>query len=401
MDFDVIVIGAGPAGAAAAQKIAQDGWHVALLEQGAKPGERAACGGGIEGTDLAVLKLPDSLIQRRITRREHYFPWGSTTLTDLHVITLRRELDRWLAEQAVAAGAELFTRVRVRGVRQVSAGQIVATADDRAARQSVTYTAHLAIFADGPHTLAPRSGQLGFVCTPRTAALGLFYELAWPGTPMEHHEIHFDPHITPWGYLWVFPAQDSLNVGLTVLPSKDAKRTRTIEARLRTFIESRADLRDLPILRRSGGHIPVVPAARLYDDSLLAVGDAAGMVDALTEAGIANGVYGGRLAGQTACEALAAGDYSATFLSRYQTRWQTSPRGRMVRFQSRLTRALLPASRLDPYLYAKLMQILFLGRDLTRLQKLRLLAYPLIRSPHVKPSRDPGTHYDESIHTSL
>jgi flavin-dependent dehydrogenase len=218
---------------------------------------------------------------------------------------------------------------------------------------------------------------------------------------MEHHEIHLDPAISPWGYLWIFPARDSLNVGLTVFPSKGTTPAQTIEARLRTFIESRSDLRDLPILRRAGGHIPVVPASRLYDDGLLAVGDAAGMVDALTDAGIANGVYGGRLAGQTACEALAAGDYSAAFLSRYQTRWQASPRGRMVRFQSRLTRALLPASRLDPYLYAKLMQILFLGRDLTRFQKLRLLAYPLIRAPHAKPSRDLSTHRDESIHTSL
>ena len=74
MDFDVVIIGAGPAGAAAAQEIAQGGWRVALLEQHARPGERAACGGGIEGADLEVLGLPDALIQRRITRREHYFP---------------------------------------------------------------------------------------------------------------------------------------------------------------------------------------------------------------------------------------------------------------------------------------------------------------------------------------
>lgn len=379
MDFDVIVIGAGPAGSAAAQEIARGGGRVALLEQHACPGLRAACGGGIEGADVELLGLPDALIQRRITRREHYFPWGKTVFTDLHVITLRRELDGWLAEQAVAAGATLFAHMRVRVVNRVSAGQVAVMADDRTARQATTYTAPLVIFADGPHTLAPRFGRLGFTCASRTAALGLFYELAWPDTPMAHHEIHFDPTITPWGYLWIFPARDSLNVGLTVFPSKGAKRTQTMEARLRAFIESRPDLRALPLLRRSGGHIPVVPASRLYDDGLLAVGDAAGMVDALTESGIANGVYGGRLAGQTACEALAAGDYSAAFLSRYQTRWQASPRAQMSRLQSRLTRALLPASRLDPYLFAKVMQILFLGKDLNRWQKLRLLAYPILR----------------------
>jgi digeranylgeranylglycerophospholipid reductase len=380
VDFDVVVIGAGPAGSSAAQEIAQGGWCVGLLERGAYPGQRAACGGGIEGADLELLGLPDSLIQRRITRREHYFPWGNTVIADPHVITLRQELDRWLAEQAVVAGATLFIRTRVRAVKRLAAGLVEVTADDHAAQQAVTYTARLAIFADGPHTLASHAGKLGFTCAPATAALGLFYELAWPDTPMAHHEIHFDPAISPWGYLWIFPARDLLNVGLTALPSKDAHRTQTIEARLQAFIDSRPDLRGRPILRRAGGHIPVVPAARFYDNNLLVVGDAAGMVDALTDAGIANGVCGGRLAGQTACEALAAGDYSAAFLARYQTRWQASPRGKMVRFQSRLTRALLPVNRLDPYLYAKVMQILFLGRDLRRWQKLRLLVYPLIRS---------------------
>jgi len=379
MDFDVVVIGAGPSGAAAAREIAQGGGRVALLERDAYPGQRAACGGGIEGADLELLGLPDSLIQRRITRREHHFPWGHTVIADPHVITLRQELDRWLAEESVAAGAELFTHTRVRVVKRLAAKRVEVTADDRATQQAVTYTARLAIFADGPHTLAPRAGKLGFTCTPATAALGLFYELAWPNTPMAHHEIHFAPAISPWGYLWIFPARDLLNVGLTVLPSS-VNRTQTLEARLRAFIDSRFDLRDRPILRRAGGHIPVVPAARFYDDNMLVVGDAAGMVDALTDAGIANGVCGGRLAGQTACEALASGDYSAAFLARYQARWQASPRGQMTRFQSRLTRALLPVNRLDPYLYAKVMQILFLGRDLRRWQKLRLLAYPLIRS---------------------
>ena len=112
---------------------------------------------------------------------------------------------------------------------------------------------------------------------------------------------------------------------------------------------------------------------------MLAVGDAAGMVEALTEAGIANGVVGGRLAGHVACEALAAGDFSAGFLSRFQSRWQVTSRYRIIRFQSRITRALLPLGRLDANCYAKLIQVLFLGSQLTRWQKLRLLAFPLLR----------------------
>ncbi len=375
--FDVIVIGAGPAGSSVAREIARGGWRVALLERGEYPGQRNVCGGGIEGVDVEEIGLPDDLVHKRITRREHHFPWGVTTVTMPHVTTLRRELDRCLAGQAVAAGAELFVRTRAKAVARKITGKVEVTVVERATRREITHYARLLVFADGPNTLAPRSGNLGFVRSPNSAAVGLVYELDWPDTPVDHYQVHFGAHISPWGYAWVFPKRDLLNVGITILPSRGSSRR--LEARLRAFVEARPELRERPIVRRAGAHVPVVPAARIYDDSMLAVGDAAGMVEALTEAGIANGIVGGRLAGRVACEALAAGDFSASFLARYQERWQATLRCRMIRFQSRLTRALLPFGRLDGNFYAKLMQVLFLGERLSRWQKLRLLAYPVLK----------------------
>lgn len=375
--FDVIVIGAGPAGSSAAREIARDGWRVVLLERGEYPGQRNVCGGGIESADIEVMGLPDDLICKRIVRREHYFPWGVTMVTIPHATTLRRELDRWLAEQAVTAGAELLTRIQARAVVREATGRVVVTVTDLATHREITHCTRLVVFADGPNTLAPRSGNLGFVRAPTTAAVGLIYELVWQNTPLNHYEVHFGARVSPWGYVWVFPKRDLLNVGISILSSRGASRH--LEARLRAFIESRSDLREWRVIRRAGGYIPVVPAARVYDDSMLVAGDAAGMVEALTEAGIANSVVSGRLAGQVACEALAASDPSAAFLSRYQSRWQATSRYRMIRFQSHLTRALVPFSRFDGNLYAKVMQVLFLGGQLSRRQKLRLLVYPLLK----------------------
>lgn len=372
--FDVIVIGAGPAGTSAAHTIAQAGWRVLLLERDTYPGERNVCGGGIEETDLGEIGVPDHLIHKRITRREHHFPWGVTTVATPHVTVLRREFDRWLAEQAVAAGAELVNRTTARAITRESA-EVMITAD-QADGSEVRYRSRLVIFADGSNTLASRSGNLGFVRTSTTAALGLVHELSCPKAPWNHYEIHFGAHLSSWGYVWIFPKRDCLNVGMMTLSSQGAGRH--LASSLRAFIESRPDLRDLHLIRRAGAHIPISPAGRLYDDSMLAVGDAAGLVDALTGAGIANGVASGRLAGQVACEALQAANFSAEFLSRYQRRWQSTPRCQMIEFQSRLARVLLSFSRLDGDLYAKAMQVLFLGDELTRWQKLRLLAYPLL-----------------------
>jgi digeranylgeranylglycerophospholipid reductase len=195
---------------------------------------------------------------------------------------------------------------------------------------------------------------------------------------MDRYEVHFGSHLSPWGYVWIFPKRDLLNVGITVLPSRGASRD--LEARLRAFIRGRPDLQGREIIRRVGAHLPAAPAKRVYDDSMLAVGDAAGMVDPLTGAGIAHAVVGGRLAGQVACEALEEGDLSAESLARYQSRWQATSRYRMIQFQSRLTRVLLPPSRFDGNLYAKLMQVLFFGGQLSRWRKLRVLAYPMLRA---------------------
>lgn len=289
--------------------------------------------------------------------------------------------------------AELLSRTRARAIIREAAGQVAVTVTDLATHREITHRAHLVVFADGPNTLAPRSGNLGFVYAPAAAAVGLIYELAWPNTPLDHYEVHFDARVSPWGYIWVFPKRDLLNVGITILPSRGGSRH--LEARLRAFIESRPDLRERPVVRRAGAHIPVVPAARIYDDSMLVVGDAAGMVDALTEAGITNAVVGGRLTGQVACEALAASGLSAAFLSRYQSRWQDTSRYRMIRFQSSLTRALLPFSRLDGNFYARVMQVLFLGDQLSRLQKLCVLAYPVLKAniiPNAQREPDGRVH---------
>ncbi len=188
--FAAIVIGAGPAGSSAACEIARDGWRVALLDRAKYAGERTVCGGGIEGADVGEVGLPDDLIHKRMVRREHRFPWGVTTTTIPHVTTLRRELDRWLADEAVSTGAELFTQTRAGQVTRRATGQVKVVTTNLITRHQVTRRAQLVIFADGPNTLASRSGTLGFHFTPTTASVGLIYELAWPNTPMDYYQVH-------------------------------------------------------------------------------------------------------------------------------------------------------------------------------------------------------------------
>jgi flavin-dependent dehydrogenase len=112
---------------------------------------------------------------------------------------------------------------------------------------------------------------------------------------------------------------------------------------------------------------------------MLAVGDAAGMVDSITGAGITNGVIAGGVAAEVIHQALTQENYSAEFIRRYQQRWEATDHYKSLLIQHRFTRFFMPLSRFDRNIFAKLMQVLFMGDDLNRFQKLRLLAYPILK----------------------
>ncbi|HIP97419.1 MAG TPA: NAD(P)/FAD-dependent oxidoreductase, partial [Anaerolineae bacterium] len=260
--FDAIVIGAGPAGSTAAREIALAGWRVALVERDEFPGAHNVCGGGLEGADAALLKVPPALIHKTLTRRTHVFPWGVTETAVPHVNLVRREFDRYLARQAVEAGAELFVRTWALAVEVTKSGQVRLQGKDLARGEQVCYRARLAVFADGPHTLAWHALRLGFARRPTSAGVGLVYELAWPDNPLNGYEVHFGAEVASWGYAWVFPKRDELNVGLWCLPSK-GEESRHLAERLRRFIAGHPLLRGRRVLRRRGALIPVTPARRI------------------------------------------------------------------------------------------------------------------------------------------
>ncbi len=379
-DYDAIVIGAGPAGSATAQAIAQRGWRVALLERAAFGGQANVCGGGIEGDDAERIGVPPELIHKRIVRRDHFFPWGVTSITKPHVTLLRREYDRRLSQQATEAGADLHVRTKARHVELVAPGDLKVWMINQDTDRGTLFRARAVVFADGAHTLAHKFFGFGFHRRPNTAAAGLIYELDWPNCPLENYEIHFGGQITPWGYAWIFPKRDVLNVGLCCLPSK-GHESRRLEAHLRRFVENHPLLRGRKISRRAGAFIPAAPAARIYHTSMLAVGDAAGMVEPMAEAGIANGIIAGGIAADVVHQSLLQENFTAELMSQYQRRWQATDRYKILLIQHRLTQFFLPLSRFDRHILAKLMQVLFLGGELNRWPKLRLLAYPLLSAP--------------------
>ncbi|HEU4350708.1 MAG TPA: geranylgeranyl reductase family protein [Burkholderiales bacterium] len=280
---DVLVLGLGPAGASAAAEAARRGCKVIALDRKRAPGLPVQCA---ELVPRLVEARPD-VVRQRIDSMATFVEDDAPDLKpDFpgHMLD-RAGFDASLVEEAVSAGAD----VRLSSfIRKVSGNGVVELADGSALRAQVI------IGADGPRSRAGRAigavnGEL--VETRQiTAALR---------EPYAATDIFLSAEI-PGGYGWLFPKGDLANLGAGVSPQHKG-RLKIIVARLHASQSKRVSSE---VLTLTGGAIPVGGMLKAYGalqgTVVLLAGDAAGLANPVTGAGIAAAVHSGRLAGQAA-----------------------------------------------------------------------------------------------------
>jgi geranylgeranyl reductase family protein len=289
--YDVVVVGAGPAGAAAALAAAQAGARTALLEREPLPRYKR-CGGGLIGASQAAVRAAGIDLDALARDRAGRFTFTSRGRAGFSRVSepflpmvLRSELDAALVQAAAAAGAELRTGVTVTGYEQGPQGVTLRTRDG-------AVTAAAVVGADGAGSRA--AAHVGVVC--RQVDLGLEAELPlpagsdWPG----HVLLDWGP--VPGSYGWVFPKGDALSVGVI----GDRRQGAAVRAYYRDFV-SRLGL-DLGTAHADGGHLTRVraPGSPLVRGRVLVAGDAAGLLEPWTREGISFALRSGALAGAAA-----------------------------------------------------------------------------------------------------
>jgi geranylgeranyl reductase family protein len=297
-EWDVAVVGAGPAGLSAAYAAALAGRRTVVLERAAHPRYKT-CGGGLIGTSLAAaarIAVPaaDRVHAATFThdgRREF------TRYTEVALLTMvrREDFDDALRGAAVAAGAVVRERRAVRGLADNGAGVRVKLADGTAV------TARVVIGADGSAGVTARHVGAEFA----QVDLGLEVELPVPGPVGSRwaHRMLVDWGPVPGSYGWVFPKGDLLTVGVI------AARGRGEETRryLRRFLD-RLGLAGIEPAHDSG-HLTRCRSAGspLRRGRVLVAGDAAGLLEPWTREGISFALRSGALAGEVAAAAVDAG----------------------------------------------------------------------------------------------
>ncbi len=344
--FDVVVVGAGLAGTAAAYLLAKAGLNVVCIERGDESGTKNVMGGILyrQPTEKIIpgwwrdapierpiveermwMLTPDSMIQAGFkSLRYAEEPYNAFSV-------LRVKFDKWFADKAVGAGALLITSTVVEDVIR-EGGRIVGV---RTGREGGEVYANVVIAADGVNSLLSKKAGLHGELAPNHVALVTKEVVNMTREKIEDRfllnqnegatiEIFGDSTMGMLGYGFIYTNRDSLSVGVGALLSdfirkkvnpNDLMERFKAHPMLKKLLEGGESKEYMAHLIPEGGAAAMPP---VYTDGMLVVGDAAGMSNAIYREGSNLALVSAKLAVQTVIEAHQRGDFSARTLSGYK-----------------------------------------------------------------------------------
>nr|BBH91928.1 digeranylgeranylglycerophospholipid reductase [Thermogemmatispora argillosa] len=321
---DVVVVGGGPAGLAAAEAVARQGVGVLVLERQSEIGYPIHTSGGSWIQDMQELGVPAQLYHPipqvffLSPRQEVALRYDPPVACVLDV----RGLYQHLAARAIAAGAELRLRHVVDQVL-LEEGRVCGVTVRDACGRRLTIRSRVTIDASGmARHIAVRAGLAKAF---RRYGYGAEYDLYAPHYPQEELYLLMGSRVAPSGYAWVFPrGQGRVRVGVGVIhPDSDDDARSYLGYLLHEEPRLRDKFRGASPLEYHTGLFPAEgPAERFSWAGLLLAGDAGGQGSTLVGEGIRFAIYAGRLAGEIAAEAIKEDDISASFLERFDQRWR-------------------------------------------------------------------------------
>ncbi len=321
-DFDVIVVGGGPAGSTAAEAAAKAGAKTLILEKDRDIGYPVRCGEGVGARGLKHFMEPDpQWIAATISKVCMRSPDNTRVefgMQDAGYILHRRLFDYALANRAAKVGAEIQTRSYVDGL--IMEDDAVKGVKYQYMGEHRQLTAKIVIAADGVESRVGRMAGLRTATKLRDLDSG--YQVTVGNVDIDQEMIDFfvGSNWAPGGYLWIFPKGDGMaNIGLAI-NGQDAKNHNAHDYTHKFLNEH---FPKASVMTSVCGGIPIGQTLKTITKAgLMLTGDAARMVNPVTGGGIITGMVGGRIAGEVAAQALQKGDLTPRGLKDYSTRWQ-------------------------------------------------------------------------------
>jgi geranylgeranyl reductase len=303
MQYDVVVVGAGPSGATAAEDLARSGHKVAFID---REGRIKPCGGAIPPRLIADFFIPDDQIVAKVSTARMISPTGRQVdipIENGYVGMVDREhFDAFLRQRAQDAGAHRYAGTFTKITRDADGTHVVYR--DKISGNDMRLTTKLVIGADGARSNVARAEIKDGDKIPYVIAYHEIIEAPAANATYDplRCDVVYDGRISPDFYGWVFPhgAQASVGMG-SMLKSVDVKQA-TADLR------AASGLTDCKTIRREGAPIPLKPLD-CWDNGrdVVLAGDAAGVVAPSSGEGIYYAMVGGRVAATAAAACLASG----------------------------------------------------------------------------------------------
>lgn len=336
MDYDAVIVGAGPAGLLAAKKIAEKGFSALILEKDRDLGTRT-CAEAVSVSAFETAEMPKSasVISNNVDGAM-VFPPDETKGIRIsggsykgHILNKPLFLYA-LASRAAAAGAELEMRSEVKEILRIEGKPRELAYEQRGEKKRVSFKA--LIGSDGVGSMVARScgfNMEGYEIIPTIQYVMVNCNIPEQGLI----RLYMGNEVAPLGYAWVFNKNESVaNVGIGV-------RGKPAKGYLDKFVSNHPDFfKGAKVVKEGGGGVPVGgQVSEIVKGNVVLCGDSAGQVIPITGGGIRTSMAAGSIAGSTVAQALEANDMGLlqSYPEKYGEYW-----GSRIQKSLRVLRAL-------------------------------------------------------------
>ena len=319
--YDIIIVGAGPAGSTAARFAAKNGASVLVLEKDRDVGYPVRCGEAVSHAGLIQFIEPDKkFITSTCTKLNFISPKGfkaAVPIDGTGYVLERRVFDYELSKIAAECGAKFITKAYVYDLTKDENGKIdgvkVLIKDEK-----VEIKSKIVIAADGVESRVGKWAGIDTTCKIDDMESCAQVTISGPEFIENELDLYFGKSVAPGGYIWVFPKGKNIanvGVGINVSDAKEKSATKYLEE----FLEKHFP--DAAILTRIAGGVPcAVTIDEIVKENIMLIGDAAHQVNPISGGGIITGMIGGMMAGEAAAEAIKKNDLN--ILNEYPKQWQ-------------------------------------------------------------------------------
>lgn len=334
--YDIIIVGAGPAGSIATLIAKKYNLRTLLLEKDEFPRDKI-CGDAISGKSMSILldlglmeeakqlpgKIIDSILFSSPSNYSIQIDLVANTKKKLPagLVIKRKDFDNLLFEKASAHADECIQNFKVSDLIFNNGFVFGVQGKRKGSTTSEKFSAPLVLGADGYNSIiAQKTGLYHLDPKHWVVALRQYYRNI---SDLDSKlEIHYVKEAQP-GYFWIFPLEDGIaNIGVGMLHESIKKESVDLKKILKSITQS-ATFKDRfakaeALENPRGWNLPVASKHRKnYGNGFLLLGDAAGLIDPFTGEGIGNAMYSAKFAIETALKAMEQNDYSESILKEY------------------------------------------------------------------------------------